>query len=159
MLNLHNLHPAEGSRKKKKRVGRGNASGSGTYSGRGIKGQKARSGGKSGLAKKAAKQFLQKIPKLKGFKSLRPKVEIVNLRDLERLFADGHSISIADLLKSDLIKTAKNGVKILGDGKLTKKFTIKAHQFSKTAEDAIIKAGGKIEKIVKEIKKDKAKKA
>ncbi|PIY78798.1 MAG: 50S ribosomal protein L15, partial [Parcubacteria group bacterium CG_4_10_14_0_8_um_filter_35_7] len=86
-LSLHNLKSRK--RKKRKRVGRGNASGHGTYSGRGLKGQKSRSGGKKGLKLKGFKVIIQNIPKTRGFKSIHPKMEIVNTGDLEKKFKEG----------------------------------------------------------------------
>ena len=155
-LNLSNLKPAEGSTKKRKRVGRGGKRG--TYSGRGLKGQKSRSGGKSGLKMMGFKQTLQRIPKLRGFKSLKAKKELVNLSDLDKNFNDGDVISPKEIIKVGLVNTLKNGVKVLGDGKITKKFTVSAHAFSATAKEAIEKAGGKVDvikrkKIEKVVKK------
>ena len=159
-LTLHNLKLAEGSKTKKRRVGRGNASGKGNYSGRGMKGQRSRAGGKSKLALRGLKSYLLRIPKNKGFKSKRPSKESVNLKELENLFETGDVITPKDLHKLGLIRTTINGVKILGVGKLSKKFEVQANAFSKTANDAIIKAGGKaiiITKKEKEEKKDNKK--
>lgn len=159
-MNLHTIKSASAGRKK--RLGRGNASGKGTYSGRGIKGQRSRSGGKSGLKMKGFKQNLLRIPKLRGFKSPMPKKANVNLSTLEMHFSDGDLITPRVLEDKQLIKDRKIGVKILSDGGLTKKLTFKDCWFSKTAENAIIKAGGKIErdkeeKIVKPDDKKKPK--
>lgn len=148
-LGLHNLKPARGSRKKKKRVGRGNASGHGTYSTRGQKGQRSRSGGKSGLKIQGMKQRVQKIPKLRGFKSRNVPMEIVNLRDLDLKFSEGDVVTPRAMLKVGLIKDIKRGVKILGDGKLGKKLTVRANHFSESAKDGIINAGGEVELIAK----------
>lgn len=145
MLGLHNLKTALGSKTKKRRVGRGNASGKGNYSGRGNKGQRARSGGKSGLKLRGVKGYLHRIPKTKGFKSLIPRREEINLHDLEKVFNSGDVVTPKILLSRGLIKSVKNGVKVLGQGELKKKLEIKANAFSKTAAQAIIKAGGKIE--------------
>lgn len=144
-LGLHNLKPAPGSRKKRKRVGRGNASGHGTYSTRGLKGQRSRSGGKSGLRYKGAKATIKNIPKKRGFKSLKPKMEIVNLEDLERKFQVGDTVDPNEMLTLGLVKDIKNGIKILGQGKLSKKLIVKAQGFSKSARDGIVKAGGSVE--------------
>lgn len=152
-LGLHNLRPAKGARKKRKRVGRGNASGHGTYSGRGMKGQRARSGGKGGLKLKGFKQRIQQTPKLRGFKSYKPKMETVNLRDLELKFKDGDVVNPQKLVEVNLIKDTRSGVKILGDGKLTKKLVVRANAFSKSAERGIVEAGGRIELISEEMKK------
>lgn len=144
-ITLHNLKINKKARKKAKRVGRGNASGSGTYSGRGLKGQRSRSGGKSGLKRRGLKQMLKSKPKIGGFKSLKPKMETVNLDRLEVAFNDGELVNSKKLIAKNLIKTAKNGVKVLGNGKLTKKLTVIVNNFSKSAKKAIIEAGGKAE--------------
>ncbi len=148
-LGLHNLKPAAGSRKKSKRVGRGNASGHGTYSGRGMKGQRSRSGGKKGLKVRGFKKNFQQIPKKRGFKSYRPKMAVVNLLDLESKFDNGDAVDSKKLVAVNLIKDAKNGVKILGDGKITKKLTVQANAFSESARRGIMEAGGTVELIEK----------
>ncbi len=147
MLTLHTLKPAKGSKKKRKRVGRGNASGHGTYSTRGQKGQRSRSGGRNKLKIKGLKSLLQSIPKQRGFHSLYPKLAVVNLKDLEKSFNEGELITPKKLETKGLIRTAKNGVKILSDGVLTKKFRVQADSFSKGAEEKIKKAGGEAIKI------------
>jgi len=144
-LTLHNLKVNKKARKKSKRVGRGNASGHGTYSTRGLKGQKSRSGGKGGLKRRGLKQLLRNKPKIGGFRSLKPKMVIVNLDQLESSFEAGELINAKKLIAKNLIKTAKTGVKILGDGKLTKKFTVSADSFSESAKKAIIEAGGQVQ--------------
>jgi large subunit ribosomal protein L15 len=148
-LGLHNLTVAPGSKTKKRRVGRGNASGKGNYSGRGMKGQRARSGGKNKLILKGIKTYLQRIPKNRGFLSFKQKPATVNLGRLDSAFKEGEEITPQLLLARGLIKKAGHGVKILGEGKLTKKLTIKASSFSKSAIDAIVKVGGKAEIIKK----------
>lgn len=124
-----------------KRVGRGPGSGKGTYAGRGNKGQRARSGGRSGLQRRGVKQFLQQIPKLRGFRSPHLLYATVNVMDLNRVFADGSVVTPERMHKVDLTKTNKL-IKILGAGKLEKKLTVRAHAFSETARAAIIAAGG-----------------
>lgn len=146
-LNLHSL--SVNKRKKSRRVGRGNASGTGTYSGRGLKGQRSRSGGKGGLKLRGLKQMLKSKPKMGGFKSLTPKLETVNLETLEKHFGAGELVDVKKLLAKKLVKTQKNGLKILGNGKITKKLTVKANSFSESAKKAIIEAGGTIDQIVK----------
>jgi large subunit ribosomal protein L15 len=153
-LTLSNLKPAKGSQKKRKKIGRGGKRG--TYSGRGMKGQRSRSGGKSGLKAMGMKKTLFRIPKNKGFKSLRPKNEVVNISDLECAFDDGDVVNTSKLLKKGLIQTRKNGLKILGNGELKKKFTVEANRFSATAKKAIIDAGGEV--VVVETSKDILKK-
>ena len=142
MLTLHNLQKDKSLTRPKKRVGRGDGSGSGTYSGRGMKGQRSRSGGKSGLALRSIKSYLLRIPKVRGFKSIHPNAATVNLDDLQDNFNKGQTITARHLLKKGLIKNIKHGIKILGDGKLSKNLIIKANGFSNTAKEAIIKAGG-----------------
>lgn len=141
MLNLSNLKPAKGANKRRKKVGRGGKRG--TYSGRGLKGQRSRSGGKSGLKALGLKKTLQRIPKKRGFKSLKPKMEVVNLSNLNK-FNNGEKVNDRVLLKIGLISTVNNGVKVLGNGKIGKKLIITADAFSKSAEKAIIKAGGEV---------------
>ncbi len=145
-LTLSNLKPAPGSTKRRKRVGRGGKRG--TYSGKGMKGQKARSG-VSGLKAMGFKQTLQRVPKLRGFKSIKAKMAIVNLSDLDKRFKDGDKVTPRELLKIGLIETSKNGVKVLGFGSLNKKLDISADGFSDSAKVAIEKAGGQATIIVR----------
>ena len=144
-LTLSNLKPKKGSKKGKKRVGRGGKRG--TYSGRGQKGQRARSGGKKGLKLKGFKSLMHNIPKLRGFKSRKKKMAVINLEDLEKKFNQGETIDLQKLKEIGLIKKSEKRVKILAKGKLTKKLTVKAHAFSKSAEEEIKKAGGEVIKI------------
>lgn len=144
-LTLSSLKSFRGSSKRKKRLGRGNSSGHGTFSTRGSKGQKARSGGRGGLKLKGFKRIMQNVPKLRGFKSLKSKMEVANIKDLESKFEDGANIDVKKLFEAGLIKTDRLGIKILGNGKLVKKFTVKANAFSASAKEAIEKAGGKAE--------------
>ncbi|MCX6740590.1 MAG: 50S ribosomal protein L15 [Candidatus Parcubacteria bacterium] len=143
-MNLHNLRPAKGARKRKIRVGRGTSSGHGTYSGRGAKGQRARSGGKGGLKAFGLKGNILSTPKLGGFKSRRPKFEIVNLSDLENNFNDNELVTPEILLAKGLIADTRPGVKILGEGKLTKKINLRVHKISENAKVMIEKNGGKV---------------
>jgi len=144
-ISLSNLKSFPGSTRKKKRVGRGNASGHGTSSTRGAKGQKARSGGRRGLKQKGMKRMIQSIPKLRGFKSRFPKYEVINIGDLERKFTENDIIDKAKLVEAGLLKNSGREVKVLGNGQLKKKLTIKANAFSIGAKEAIEKAGGKTE--------------
>lgn len=150
-LTLSNLKPAKGSSKPRKIVGRGGKRGS--YSGRGIKGQKARSG-VSGLKALGMRQMLLRVPKNRGFRSLQAKMSVVNISDLEKTFSTNDSIDMRKLIKAGLIESAKGGVKILGNGTLTKKLTVHAHAFSESAKKAIEAVGG--EAIVKKAKEEKA---
>ncbi len=144
MLELHTLPKTSG--KKKIRVGRGNSS-SGNYSGRGMKGQRARSGGKGGLKLRGLKQTILKLKKNRGFTSMHAKLYGVNVSQLEENFKDGAAVTVAALFEAGLIPKKGTTVKILGDGELKKKLTVTAHRFSKTAVEAITKAGGSIEQI------------
>jgi len=116
-LTLHNIKSNKGATKKRKRVGRGNASGHGTYSTRGQKGQKSRSG-VSGLKRLGMRQKLLQVPKVRGFKSAKPKNQVVSLNDINNNFKDGSVIAPKDLLAKGLIGTIKLPVKILGKGEL-----------------------------------------
>ncbi|MCX7778974.1 MAG: 50S ribosomal protein L15 [Patescibacteria group bacterium] len=145
-LNLHTLKTFQ-KKKKRKRVGRGDASGHGSYSGRGQKGQKARSGGKRGIKIKALRKIWKKIPKHGGFKSKKKKPTIINLEEIEKNFLENEEVNPDSLFEKGLIKNQKEKIKILGQGKISKKLIFKAHAFSKSAEAAIKKAGGAIIKI------------
>ena len=144
-LSLHTVKPAHGSKRRKKRLGRGNASGHGTYSTRGIKGQRARTGGRNKLKYLGLKQIMQNIPKKRGFKSLHPTVYSVNLSVLEKHFADGDLINPKALCNKRIIADTKTRVKILGGDGLSKKFKIRAHAFSQSALESIKKVGGSAE--------------
>lgn len=143
--------------KNRKRRGRGNASGLGTYSGRGVKGQKARSGGKfkGGHGGKRAPRFIQTTPKKRGFRSQHEKYAVVNLADLQQTFNEGTRVTPAILYEKGLIPTPKFGVKILGEGELVKKLVVSAQKFSGSAKDAILKAGGEAIEIAQTVKESK----
>ncbi|MCJ7665421.1 MAG: 50S ribosomal protein L15 [Actinobacteria bacterium] len=134
--------------KKKKRVGRGDGSGHGTTSGRGTKGQLSRSGGKTRIGFEGGQMPLQRrIPHLKGFKNLRKRLfNILNVGDLEN-FKQDSTIDYKVLEEKGLIMKKKCPLKILGNGELTKKLTVRANAFSKSASVKIEKAGGKAEVI------------
>ncbi|MCE5329591.1 50S ribosomal protein L15 [bacterium] len=150
MVNLNDLGPAYGSVKNKKRIGRGNGSGHGTTSGRGSKGQLSRSGGRSKtrLGFEGGQMPLhRRLPHIKGFKNTRKaEFNIINLSQLER-FDEGFTVDLDALIKLGMIMDKDNKVKILGNGSLTKKLTVKANCFSKSAIEKIEKAGGKAEAI------------
>jgi len=133
-------------RKSRKRIGRGGKRG--TYSGRGIKGQKSRSGAKLDPVFEGGRSSLvERLKKLRGFKSTHPKKINIDLDNLEKNFKDGETVNIENLIKAKLVDKirAKHGIKILGDGKLTKKISIdKDILLSKSAKEAIEKSGGKI---------------
>lgn len=134
--------------KKRKRVGRGNSSGHGTTSGRGTKGQLARSGGKTRIGFEGGQMPLhRRLPHLGGFKNTRKKENnIINTGQLEK-FKEGSVIDYDFLEKNGLITNKTGSLKILGKGELTKKITVRANFFSKTAIGKIEKAGGKAEVI------------
>lgn len=146
-LSLDNLQAAK--KKTRRRVGRGNSSGAGTYSGRGMKGQRSRSGGKGGLKIKGMRQRLLSIPKLRGFKSQQKKVAVVNIGQLEEAFPDKAVIRPKFLTRKGLIVSPRYGVKILGEGKVSKAFTIQKCSVSKQAKEKIEAAGGTIQQIEK----------
>lgn len=142
-MKLNELKPAAGSRSKRLRKGRGLSSGHGFTSGRGTKGQKAH--GKTRLGFEGGQMPLyRQIPK-RGFTNInRKEYAIVNLSTLDR-FEDGTEVTPQLLMESGIVKNLKSGVKVLGNGKLTKKLTVKANNFSASAVSAIEAAGGKTE--------------
>ena len=146
-MKLHELKPAEGSTKSKKRIGRGTATGQGKSAGKGQKGQKSRSGGGVRLGFEGGQMPLyRRLPKI-GFTNIfRKEYAVVNLSDLER-FDNGTVVNPDVLKEAGLVKAMLSGVKILGNGDLTKNLTVQAHKFSKTAADKIAAAGGKVEVI------------
>lgn len=146
-MKLHELQPKEGTRTKAKRVGRGMGSGHGKTSGRGHKGQKARSGGGVRLGFEGGQTPLfQRLPK-RGFTNInRKEYAIVNVETLNR-FEDNTEVTPEKLIEAGIVRKKSLDVKILGNGKLEKKLTVKAHKFSKAAVEAIEAAGGKAEVI------------
>lgn len=146
-MDLSNLQPALGSTHSKKRIGRGTGSGTGKTSGKGHKGQNARSGGGVKPGFEGGQMPLQRRLPKRGFTPLsRTEYALVNLRDLE-LFEAGSVVDLEALGQAGLIGQLKDGVKILGDGELTKALTVKAHKFSKSAKAKIEAAGGTVEEI------------
>ena len=145
-MKLHELKPAEGSRKVRNRVGRGTSSGNGKTSGRGQKGQKARSGGVRLGFEGGQTPLFRRLPK-RGFTNINAKeYALVNLDQLN-VFEDGTEVTPAVLKEAGIVRAEKSGVKVLGNGELTKKLTVKAAKFSKSAEAAITAKGGSIEVI------------
>ncbi|AFL98908.1 MULTISPECIES: 50S ribosomal protein L15 [Desulfitobacterium] len=145
-MKLHELKPAQGSTKAPKRLGRGIGSGTGKTAGKGHKGQKARAGGGVRPGFEGGQQPLyRRIPK-RGFTNIFKKEYVVlNVRDLEERFENGAVVSYESLFEVGLIKTVKDGVKILGTGELSKALTVQVDKVSKTAADKIVAAGGKVE--------------
>ena len=144
----HELRPPKGSKHARKRVGRGNASGHGTYSGRGVKGQKSRSGGKPKLGFEGGQtKLIKRLPRRRGVTNIfRKEYSAVNLRDLER-FESGTEVTPELLKESRILRTLRRPVKVLATGELTKPLTVKAHKFSMTAKAKIEAAGGTVQEI------------
>jgi len=147
-MKLNNLHPNEGATHASKRLGRGTSSGHGKTSGKGHKGQNARSGGGVRAVFEGGQLPLyRRLPK-RGFTNARFKVEyaVINMTDLNRF--DNGAVITPELLKEmGLVKNQLSGIKVLGNGTLEKKVTIKAHKFSAKAVEQIEKLGGKAEVI------------
>jgi large subunit ribosomal protein L15 len=143
-MELGNLKKTPGSNRKNKRVGRGQGSGIGRTAGRGTKGQRSRSGSKKRAWFEGGQMPLQRrLPKI-GFYSHRKKTyQIVNLKDLERL-GDTDDISPESLKTAGLVKYTDRPVKILGDGKIEKKYNVKVHAISKSARGQVEKLGGSV---------------
>lgn len=145
-MKLHELYPAEGATKEVKRIGRGHGSGQGKTAGKGHKGQWARSGGgvKPGFEGGQTK-LAMRIPK-RGFNNIfATEYATINVSDLEARFENGAEIDAAALIDCGLVKKTYDGIKILGNGELTKSFTVKAAKFTASAVEKIEKAGGKAE--------------
>ena len=145
---LNQLHPVEGARHSKKRLGRGIGSGLGKTAGKGTKGQNARSGGgvRPGFEGGQLPLF-QRLPK-RGFKNVnRTEYSIINVEDLN-VFEDGATVDAEAIINAKLIKEVKDGIKVLGNGELTKKkLVVKANKFSESAKKAIEALGGSVEVI------------
>jgi large subunit ribosomal protein L15 len=150
-IGLHNLKPAPGSKKDRKRVGRGHGSGHGKTSGRGHKGYGSRAGAKDRARFEGGQNPIHmRMRKLRGpnkkmsmpFEMFRTHTQPVNLGDLESRFDDGASVDLAALKSAGLAKRRGIPVKVLGQGELTKKFTVHAHGFSKSARERIEAVGG-----------------
>lgn len=146
-MKLHDLHPPKGSTHDKKRLGRGTGSGLGKTSGRGHKGQKARSGGGVRPGFEGGQMpLVRRLPK-RGFTNIfATNYAIINVGVLDKL-ADGTEVTLELLLQERMLKKAESGLKILGNGELTKKLQVKAHKISETAREKIEKAGGTVEVI------------
>lgn len=144
-MDLSNLKPAVGSTKENHRVGRGHGSGNGKTAGKGHKGQKARSGGGTRPGFEGGQMPLyRRIPK-RGFKNVNHKeIASVNVSALE-VFEDGATVEIADLIERRIVRKELDGVKILGNGELSKKLTVKANAFSESAKAKIEAKGGSVE--------------
>ena len=146
-MKLHELSPVAGSTQVGKRKGRGTGSGNGKTGGRGHKGQKARSGGKVRVGFEGGQMPLaRRVPK-RGFHNIFAKrLESVNVSVLEK-FEDGAVVNAQTLLEKGVLSKCEYGVKILGNGSLTKKLTVQAAAFSASAKEKIEAAGGKVEEV------------
>ncbi|TVP86590.1 MAG: 50S ribosomal protein L15 [Alkalicoccus sp.] len=147
-MQLHELKPAEGSRnQKRKRKGRGVGTGNGKTAGKGHKGQNARSGGGVRPGFEGGQMpIFRRLPK-RGFKNPnRTEYAVVNLDTLNR-FEDGTEVSPAQLVESGVVKNERDGIKVLGNGTLERKLTVKANKFSGSAKEAIEAAGGTAEEV------------
>lgn len=146
-MDLSQLKPAPGSTKNRKRIGRGPGSGTGKTSGKGHKGQKARSGGSIKPGFEGGQMPLQRRLPKRGFTSINKKdYNLINLRDLDCFDADT-TVTLELYGKAGLVKKMKDGIKILADGEITKALTVQAHKFSSAAVEKIVAAGGKAEVI------------
>ncbi|WP_106767151.1 50S ribosomal protein L15 [Paenibacillus faecalis] len=146
-MKLHELSPAPGSRKERKRVGRGPSSGTGKTSGRGHKGQNARSGGGVRPGFEGGQNPLyRRLPKRGFVNPTRKEYAVVNIEELNS-FAAGTEVTPEVLVESGIVKNTKSGIKVLGNGEVTVKLTVKANKFSQSAVEKIEAAGGKTEVI------------
>ena len=145
-MELHDLRPAKGATRSRKRVGRGPGSGLGKTAGRGHKGQKSRSGYSRRFGFEGGQMpLVRRIPK-RGFTNIfSVRYQVVNLRDLEARFADGDTVTFEALVERRLVRKNGGPVKVLSDGELTKKLVVAAHRFSKAAQAKIEAAGGRCE--------------
>ena len=145
-MKLHELSPAEGSKKSVKKVGRGTASGQGKTSGKGQKGAKSRSGYSRQAGFEGGQMPLQRRVPKRGFNNIfRTEYAIVNLSDLDARFEDGATVDAESLISVGLIKKTLDGVKVLGKGEITKALTVKVTAVSESAKAKIEAAGGKVE--------------
>lgn len=146
-MQLTDLKPNQGAKKDRKRVGRGNSAGGGTTAGRGTKGQLSRSGGGKGVGFEGGQNPLaHRLPKLPGFKPRNRKVySVVNVDRLEAVYKTGDTVDNASLKEHGVIKSVDELVKVLGQGELKKKLTVKVNKVSKQAQQKIEAAGGKVE--------------
>ena len=148
-MKLDELSPAPGSRKARKRVGRGNGSGHGTYSGRGCNGQKSRAGYRMIPGFEGGQlRLIERLPRKRGFTNIfRTEYCVVHLADLDS-FEAGSEVDPERLLAAGVVKSLRKPIKILADGDISHPLTVKAHKFSATARAKIEAAGGKAEEVV-----------
>ena len=155
MIRLDTLSPAPGSRKDKKRVGRGDGSRKGSFSGRGCKGQKGRAGFRMKPGFEGGQlPIIKRLPSQRGFNNIfKTQYDVVNVAQLN-CFEPGTVVDIVSLLELGLVKTGQNFVKILGDGEIDRPLTVKADKFTATAKSKIEAAGGTVEEVVYEASAD-----
>jgi large subunit ribosomal protein L15 len=153
-MKLHDLKPAKGSRKRKTRAGRGISAGKGKTAGRGTKGQGARSGGGKGPYFEGGQlPLVRRLPFKRGFTNIfRIEYQEVNIDSLDARFEDGDEVTPATLAEKRLIRDADKPVAVLGRGELSKKLTVHAHRFTKSAESKIGDAGGSTQVIALKVK-------
>ena len=145
-MELYDLKPAPGATRTRRRVGRGPGSGAGKTAGKGHKGQKSRSGYSRRFGFEGGQMpLVRRLPKRGFTNNFRIEFQVVNLRDLERVFGDGDVVSPESLVDKGLVRRGAKPVKILGSGELTKKLNVKAHKFSTAAQSSIEKVGGSCE--------------
>ncbi len=147
-MKLHDLAPSEGAKKDRKRVGRGNGSGHGTYSGKGLKGQKARAGGGVNPRFEGGQSpLVLRLPYKRGFHNpFKKQFHLVNVRSLDR-FDAGSEVTPEVLVKAGLIHDVEQQVKLLGNGEISKALKIKVHVWSQSAQQKIEAAGGTLERV------------
>ena len=145
-MKLHELYPAAGATKEVKRIGRGHGSGHGKTAGKGHKGQWARSGGGVRPGFEGGQTALARRMPKRGFNNIfATEYTVINVADLEARFENGAVIDLDAMIEAGLVTKVLDGVKVLGNGELTKSFTVKAAKFSATAQSKIEAAGGKAE--------------
>ena len=155
MIRLDTLSPAPGSRKEKKRVGRGDGSRKGSFSGRGCKGQKGRAGFRMKPGFEGGQlPIIKRLPSQRGFTNIfKTEFDVVNVGQLT-VFEAGTEVDLVKLVTAGLVKTGQKLVKILGDGEIDRPLTVKADKFTATAKAKIEAAGGKIEEVADEASAD-----
>ena len=147
-MRQHDLSPSVGSKRRRKRIGRGDGSGHGTYSCRGSKGQNSRSGGGVGLRFEGGQTpLVKRLPATRGFTNVfKTDYTLVKLRQL-RVFAEGIEVTPQQLLETKLIKSLNKPIKILGDGELQHPLVVRANKFTQSAKRKIEASGGRVEEI------------
>ncbi len=148
-MQQHSLKSPQGSKKNRKRVGRGDSSGSGSYSGKGMKGQKSRSGGGVRPGFEGGQlPLIKKLSALRGFNNIfRREFIPINLNTISKLYETDNEISPETLVEKNVLKDTKSPIKILGDGEINFSVKVTAHKFSRSAKDKIIAAGGTIQEL------------